>query len=211
MNERCSFWGEKGNADKRGVISLIQCPRLVMHNEGAQLWKSTGFLLFVATASHVNDQFGRNNVINIRRSRGVGDYRDGWGVSGSLPLLADKAVGLQCDACRSHETGGDAKTHHIKHRVQRYLKKKKKASVLCGSHHKWSKCAFHVHIYRVFRFLSSACSAVVQISLRYLSEWPEDWLPFHLCKSNFGKLLHLYANTLQTMPGSVEPHKCHLF
>lgn len=34
MNERCSFWGEKDNADKRRVISLIQCPRLLMHNKG---------------------------------------------------------------------------------------------------------------------------------------------------------------------------------
>ena len=77
MNERCSFWEEKGNADKRGVISPHTGSTAPNAQRGAQLGKSTGFLLFVVTASHVNDQFGRNNVINIRRGPEAGDYRDG--------------------------------------------------------------------------------------------------------------------------------------
>lgn len=43
MNERCSFWGEKGTADKRGVIPLIQCPQLLMHSEGLRFERAQPF------------------------------------------------------------------------------------------------------------------------------------------------------------------------
>lgn len=43
MNERCSFWEEKGNADKRGDISPTQGPQLLMHNEGLSLQRAQAF------------------------------------------------------------------------------------------------------------------------------------------------------------------------
>lgn len=92
--------GGGGWRDKR-AIPLNHCPQILKHSEDPPpnptppptpqappppLWKSTAFLPFIATASHVNDQFSRNAVINIRRSRGGDEYSGGRGSSEGLKV-----------------------------------------------------------------------------------------------------------------------------
>lgn len=100
MNKRYSFWGGKGNTDKRE-----QFPQSVSTTLDTQcgllLWKSAASLLFVATASHVNDQFCRNEVINIRCGGGVGDYSDGCRTL--LPAV-HSLCNFIYNTCRQHST-----------------------------------------------------------------------------------------------------------
>lgn len=72
----------EANADKRRVISPHSVSPALNAQWAAGLWKSKSFLLFVVTASHVNDQFGRKNLINISGSQRVGE-----GLSVCLLLL----------------------------------------------------------------------------------------------------------------------------
>lgn len=88
MNKGYSFWGGKGDTAERE--SSPQPGSTTPHTQcGASgALKECSFSLFVATASHVNDQFCRNDVINIRCGGGLADYRDGSGT----PLPATRSL-----------------------------------------------------------------------------------------------------------------------
>lgn len=163
----------EGNADKRRVISPHSVSTALNAQWVAGLWKSTSFLLFVVTASHVNDLFGKNNLINISCSQRVGDYRPDEGLSACLPLLPNRlwVCHVTINVCRSHEMGGDAKIQYIKHKVTRYMKQLFCVGVIADDlnvHFMWTYTASP---------LSSACRTMIQVAskiyrFRYLSGWP---------------------------------------
>lgn len=119
MNERCSFWGKGGNADKRGVISLIQCPQLLMHNEGLSFERAQAFfsllelpVMLMITSAGIT--WSISDIVNWLMITGTAeDYQAVYHCFPDRLWICNTTH----DAYRSHKTRGDGKNKvcYIKH------------------------------------------------------------------------------------------------
>jgi len=95
INVRCSFWRERGNADKKRVISPIQCPQLLKRNEGLGFESAQAFfpllqlsvMLMISSIEKKRDQYQTHSK--------------SWWLQGRLRIIrlstsiARQAVGFQ--------------------------------------------------------------------------------------------------------------------